>query len=132
MKVSPWILTGMFAQKPKDIYLHVLSSAPWSEVLGAPQRKGNEVAGGREDFTSRVPRSSKNMDDPRPFWYGGMIPPYLFHVEQSLQCLRIDLTFVISRMLQPSHDVSLEKVEGNIELLEIVFSIIRNSISNNI
>lgn len=62
-----------------------------------------------------------NTDDPKLFGYGGMIPPYLPHVEQSLQRLQIDLPFIFSKTLQCSQNVSLEEVEGNIELIEIVF-----------
>lgn len=78
-KVSPWILTGMFTQQPKDIYLHVLSSAPPSEVFGAPQRKGNEVGGGREGFfTSQVPRSSNPHAWSHTFWVWWDDPPVPF------------------------------------------------------
>lgn len=82
---------------------------------------------GKEDRTSppEYPDPQTNTDDPTPFGYGGMIPPYLFHVEQSLQCLQIDFPFIISKTLQRSQNVALEKVEGK-------YRSNRNSFSNNI
>lgn len=104
--------------------LHVLSSAPRSEVLGVPQRKGNEVEEEERTSPPEYPDPQIHTDNPTPFGYGGMIPLYLFHIEQRLQCRQIDLPFVISKTLQCSHNALLEKVEGNIELTEIVFLII--------
>jgi len=52
---------------PKDIYLYGFSSAPRSEVFGAPQRKG--MRWGQEERTSppEYPDPQIHMDDPTPF-----------------------------------------------------------------
>lgn len=82
-KVSPRILTGMFTQQPKEIYLHVLSSAPLK--YSVPQKEKGMRWGEEERASSppKYPDPQIHMHGPTPFGYGGMIPPYLFHIEQS-------------------------------------------------
>lgn len=78
---------------------------------------------GEEERTS-LPDPQIHTDDPTPLGYGGMIPSHLFHIEQRFQYQWIDLPLLISKILQSTQNVLLEKVDRSIELIEIVYLIL--------
>lgn len=63
-------LPELVTQKPKDSYCH----APQPEALSAPRSKGNEVGGGREDFTSRSPNPHRWSHTFRVWWNDSLTP----------------------------------------------------------
>lgn len=103
-----------------------MSSPPLLGLKYLVSHKEKAMRWGEKEKTSppECPDPQMNTDDPTLSGCGRMIAPYLLHVEQSLQCLQINLPIMFSKTLQHSQNVSLEKVEGNMELIEILFIII--------